>query len=381
MNFLRARVLFLTSLRAGLNRWRFSLAQEVVVLICGLVLLGLFFYVFNGLINTEVAKISASMQQQVGLGFSALLLLAIGLMLGHRWALEKSSDPSLPRLAIKIGEDSRTLKLYWILRIPTLTLLYGIPGLMIVRRFLTGWDDWVLVPASIAILAVACVGYGFETRYQLTRPLNAMQNAMIFDQVTSGSRLAQMVRWRVTIFLLRNRTSQLIFLTAILLACMVGPLGRPLPIAAIGLAFGCGWLISQGLALQIADDFAYSWLEKNAGIDHKTYLRTLKIVTLLIGSTVALIAAASTAIAFPFDLSARLVLAAQVLAITLTPSLILPSIVMQIDPRRPGVQAVVLALVGLFIGTAIYASLWSILLLPILANAADQSQENRFYRA
>ena len=61
--------------------------------------------------------------------------------------------------------------------------------------------------------------------------------------------------------------------------------------------------------------------------------------------------------------------------------LLMPLLLFQIDVRRPAVQFITATLCALFIGTAILASWFSMLLYPLLRWYALQYSNGRFYRA
>jgi len=53
----------------------------------------------------------------------------------------------------------------------------------------------------------------------------------------------------------------------------------------------------------------------------------------------------------------------------------------QIAAERPSLQIMTIALIGLFLGTAIFAHWGAIALLPIALTYAKQYQQNNFYRS
>ena len=67
--------------------------------------------------------------------------------------------------------------------------------------------------------------------------------------------------------------------------------------------------------------------------------------------------------------------------ITFTPVFLVPFAIFQIDGRRAIIQVMSIILASIFICTGIYASLFSIVLLPVVAYYGINSQDGRFYRA
>jgi hypothetical protein len=80
-------------------------------------------------------------------------------------------------------------------------------------------------------------------------------------------------------------------------------------------------------------------------------------------------------------MEATILTAAKVLAVAAVPAVTAPCLLLQIDGRRLAVNLLLILIVSLFIGTAVFAHWLGVLLIPLLIGAAGPSQAGRFYRA
>ena len=109
-------------------------------------------------------------------------------------------------------------------------------------------------------------------------------------------------------------------------------------------------------------------MEKLAGISHEQVIQTYYALGVLFG----IIISASSALTF-FNI--KVVLAG------LIPIYLMSALSMQIDAKRPVIQMATGFLISLFLVTAVFAHIASIILVPFVEIYARQQQLNHFYRA
>src|SRR5262249_43998386 len=113
---MRALRLYAISLLALAHRLRHDLARELVVLVCTLVLLATFLYVFNDFLNVQVSSLSTAMRARfadAALGGLLATAFAVGVKLVRD---ELYGNASLARMARRMGESPATLRAFLILR-------------------------------------------------------------------------------------------------------------------------------------------------------------------------------------------------------------------------------------------------------------------------
>ena len=64
-----------------------------------------------------------------------------------------------------------------------------------------------------------------------------------------------------------------------------------------------------------------------------------------------------------------------------TPCLLLTAIMFQVDPKRPGIQLITSFIISLFIGTAIFASWLSVLLIPVIIYYSHNYQKDAYFKS
>lgn len=362
---------------AGWHRLRHDLTQELVVLLCGGVLLAVFFYIFNDFINDKVAHLSASLQHQLLGIFCSGILLLCGWMSAAIFAREAWQEHSLHRWQERLGEQPKLLRHFLWLYACSLALCGFVIAELILQ--LTPWQ------ASLSQRLLTFT-LGAISGLLLQRWLHKRDAGTVGDETprpqgrrapsSFKSKIAVMVHWRVIQMLQRSRVCQ-IFLAG---AFCIGVLGgvasySGFPSVALALfALGQGYLISAMLLWQLQDDLRASWMERNAGVSHQEIVKVYQRLSW----AAALVSAAFFAVVaqvWNFGDGWKLpVLAA--LAPLLTPGLMF-----QIDARRPALQSIALFLITLFCSTAILVHGLAVLLVPLIMHQATQYQTNRYYRA
>ncbi len=356
--------LFKCSLLAPLRRMRYDLGKEITVLLCALVVTATFAYVFHDFLNHAVAAISPAMRDSFAHITALLCTAIIAFSLGK--FLHRASHDRYCQLQRQLGTAPRQRRVFFLLR-GMAALLLSLASIMLIGHLL------LRAPSLLSLLAVAppalLLGLYLARRTRPAPPRQARQHTMFswrWQQILQGERL-----------LLGSAAGSA-------LSCLpLSYLNAPLQVFGC-VALVCGLLASFSLASQAARDAQFAWAERNFGISHAQYVRTCE----KLGASLALGCASCSAVGF---IGGQLLFALPMLP--LLPALLkivllaalaplsMPLLLFQIDVRRPAVQYITATLWTLFIGTAILATWFSVLLYPLLRWYALQYSDGRFYRA
>ncbi len=352
--------------------------RECVVALCSLILLALFYYVFNDFLNQEVRKISPKMRDDFAMVLAWILIFAGAFSGGRLIRAFFVSPRSLFKTIQLFGEEPavrKTLALFHICLV--LSVIYG-PIWYVVNTMLVTWSLGKSLLYGFMMVLVSLSA-------SLLGDRKSTQGKGWHPSINIGSRQA-MVRWRLRILFSRNRVAQFCFglflLCALLMAC-TAYLALPF-IAAFAIAFWGGFLGSCALCFQFGEDLQAGWLEKSSGVSHRHYMDTLFIVAGLVGSLLGILHATLWWLgALPYKpmVLPQIAGTLRIFLITATPCWIVPAVLFQIDARRVLIPILTSFLVGLFVATAIYASWFAVALLGLIAYYGYTSQEGLFYRA
>ena len=356
--------LFLCSIVAPLRRVRYDLGKEITVLLCAFVVAATFFYVFHDFLNHTVATISAAMRDSFAHTAALLCTIITAFKLGK--FLRRTTSDNYLQLQHQLGAEPHQCHLFIALRC-----------------------SWALL-LSCAILVLLCFALLRPTSFIM--PLLAFPLALLLGVAFAHHarpapqrqvRRHTLFSWRWQQILHGERLLLGIAACASLTCYPLSYFNAPLPVFACVALLG-GLIASFTLATQAARDAQFSWAERNFGISHTQYMQVCE----KIGASLALVCLSCFAFCF---LSGQLLLAQPTLPLltaTLKVSLLaalapllMPSLLLQIDVRRPAVQFITATLCSLFIGTAILANWFSILLYPLLRWYALKYSQGRFYRA
>lgn len=379
---MRTLLLYLISLKAAGHRLRHDLGRELVVAICGAVLLATFWYVFNDFLNVEVRNLSENMREAFAKAAAGALLFAAFAAAQRLIRSERASDESLRITAWRLGEHPQVVQTFLYLRYTSVVAAcFGVTWYVIYR--------WLVQP-PLATAALLQVGFVIAlVAWQLLDPPTNRQAADLKQEVPSfagQSQLRAMVRWRLLQILRRNRTTKLCLGIASLFAIItVYTAVRHAPVAAtIMAAFATGIFLATAMAFQLAEDLQYAWAERCMGVSHELFVKTYyaigAILAVVFGAVMLCIILAGAYATGSPD-AALLSAYCKVPVIVFVPCYLLPQIGLQVDGRRPAIQIMMLILFGLFLVTAIYAHWLSVILLVLMRSFTEQNQQGHFYRA
>lgn len=360
------------------RRVYYDLAREVVVAICALVILATFFYVFNDFLNVQVQTLSTAMRDRFGEALSYVLLVVATVVAGRNLNHERRDENSIAQLMSRLGEEPKAVRCYKWLRAATLLLLVFFLMWYVILNHLVRWP----LPQIISLQALCLVGVALG---QLILKPHTRANASE-GKVTNlpriskkKSTLLEMAHWRLAQLVRRNRLTQFCFALAalfVLLQVLLVINHAPFFVLVFN-AFIIGLFAAFTLAFQLQEDLDYIWAERLFGISHEQFIGAYQILGIEIGAVFALSVGCIYWLKTPSEPLQALKLA----IICLTPCLIMPLLLFQIDPRKPAIQIMLIILIGLFIVTAIYAHWLALILLWAIHYYGTNAQKGRFYRA
>ncbi len=391
-----------------MNRLRHDLVKEGVVGFSGLVLFSVFYYILNDFLNREIRQISDLLHNR----FASLLLLISFLILiflnTKLWLTEWSSSNSLYRFAERMGESPKVLALYNILRITTIFTCLQAPSLLLIHASIypmqaSGVCLWL---CSSLVLTGVCTALGLTLRSssimsrrpserldQQTQasahnkaplapfsPANRLgaQILQIFSYQGSYPVILSIAFWKVRILSTRSRVTRFCLFFSMIFCFFNAYLAyAKLPFVSSAIAsLSVGFFMAAALCFQCSEDLSYAWLEKNLGVSHKQYLRAVELCCISLGLLIAFFNAVLWLLVSDLEFLDAL----RIFMLTMTGPFLVPYLLFQIDAKKPLVCLISIFLGTLLLGTALYASLFAIALLPFIASYGHSSQEGRYYR-
>jgi hypothetical protein len=359
------------------RKLRYDLAREVVVLLCVTVLLALFYYVFNDFINEKLADVSQKLKiivsYVVALAMTALFYGYVRQSIRHAMY----DTPNVSSFAKWMGvSEGVTKKFMFIKTALTLGALFAVNVFTIQKIF-------AVIPLHLNL--VANIGAILVTLLSLKIKYKAAEytEEKIAAPWQSAQTAKMMFLYRLDLLLKRGSSARRMIIFAgfaAIASCVMAYLQTPM-VALVLMFFVSGFIASTSLALLLAEDLKQAWVDKSLGVSHENFVRVYSHMSMLVG--LALLAV-TIAILLPLALtqhSLTLVNIAQLGFICATSSLVFPAIMFQIEPRRAVIQMMVSFLIGLFVITAIYAHILSIVLIPLVTSQSQAMQLGRFYRA
>lgn len=367
------------------NRWRWDLAAELTTGACAAVILGLFFYIFRDFLGDQLPTLSPNMAAVFTEVFTDLVALCMGIVAGHGLLLWSLSPDNLLYFASQRGEDMQRVKRTRILILSMSGLGLGLCGVCILAKMFAPSQAqmmWTLLSNAIGF------GMGaFAAHLRMRSPAASNQqngNHLKPFFLRSSSIALTIASWRLPSLVWLRPTGRFFFLSALFVTCCGGFLagiGSP-PAAQILLAFAAGFIGACALPLQIAEDLNHAWIERSAAVSHGDYEKGVFILAAFLGFVFALVNLATSLLATIGQAPSQgLIFWLQTAAIAATPALVAPALAFQIDPRRASITILIVFLVGLFVGTAIFAHIASAVLVPLIMVYGSHYQKGRFHRA
>ncbi len=360
----RAMQLYLSGITSIFNRLRHDLGRELTVLTASVVLFATFFYVFNDFLNVQVLSLSAAMRER-GAELATAVLLLVATMTSARFIRDElRGDRTLSRLATYLGETQGTVRTYLVLRFATtLVVVHGAAWWATFR--------WLIRPESTLVAGAEAAMLAATFLLSRLKPSAKSLAASTTTHTTLSS-------WRWHQLTRRNRATKACLVAAApFLGLVAWSAWRSAPLfVSVAAAMLMGILAASSLAFQMAEDLPNAWTERGMGVSHDAFVKAY----VQLGIRLA-VWSAGLAAAVYFAATMSFAGAYKVALVAAIPAVAAPGLLLQVDGRRPAVNVILIILAGLFLGTAVYASTFALILIPILHYYALQSQAGRFYRA
>ena len=371
------RLLFLQN-KQSLIRLRYDVGRELVVLLSGTVLLGLFYYMFHDFLHEKLSGVSPAFRASLGHQLIIILLLLLGPLAagGVRGLWQKG--PGWIAFGSRSGERQSVIQSFrWIQSVLTFLVAYGLFFAIVIPGF--GFDGqsqsrlwpWVLLSLGLAAARLLLLqpydpgeGKGSELR------------PMLSDN--QQSRKATLLLWRWHQVLRRNRMARLCLgLTSLLSFIVALMLLSSWPFfLAILITMVASLALACAVAFQLEEDMRSVWFERQIGCSHEEFVAVYQSLCYGIGAAFGV---AMFAIAFLLHPTLGTDGWKIMPIAALFPSL-LPAVMFQLAPDRPLLQILVTALIGLFLATAIFAHGAALALVPLVIYYAKHYQKDNFYR-
>lgn len=393
----RSVYLYGADLKALLSRVRLDLGRELTVLIASGVLFATFFYVFNDFLNVQVSSLSGAMRDRFAAVAAAVVLMLAAAIAARSLRSERVEARSFTKMAVALGEEPGVVRLFvWMRGATVIAVVHGVAWWMVLKYLIAPETLGMKAAVECGMLVLtqgAALIPGAERSRNRRRDLSsemAMGTAAAATQEATARATATysmlgafetafgpVAAWRLRQLLFGSRPAKVCFALAgafVALAAWAAFRAAP-PFVAAAAALVAGMLAATALAFQMAEDLASAWTERAFGVSHDEFIAAYQKCGGLIAAAVA---AGVFVVEAPF---AGPIEALKAAAVGAVPPLVAPLLLLQIDGRRPAVNVMLIVIVGLFLGTAVFAHWLSLILLLALRHYALKTQAGRFYRA
>jgi len=353
-------------LRSALRRIRYDLARELTVGISAAVLMATFLYVFGDFLHVELASVSPTAKS---IGAHIVFGCLSFWIFSHSWSAAFDGG-DIRRFTLYLGASRRTAHAQRTMRAAGIMVM-ATAVVIALRHLFDATLVWVFLSTVIG-----GAGVGLWRTLRSQNPQTSSE-----EPQTPAWSLTSPWHWRTYQILSRNKSARIFFGGTLLvmgLNIYCATRGWPLAIAFLP-AVSSGWLVGSIFMLQAEEDLRWGWFERSAGLSHQKFIGAYHIMArwsalfLVVWNllTWGLIHSSATSVLDGLRLG----------LIAAVPVWLTPSLLLQIDARRPVLQIIMLLMVALFLGTALLASWASLLLPPIVSYYASNSQQGRYYRA
>ncbi len=354
-------------IRAEIRRIAWDLGKHLTLFVSAAALVALFFYIFKDFVGEQLATLSPTTSQR-GLNFLGFM----GAILSGVSAATMSRNLMTPPRSFlpfmtRTGASSSSIKRH-------------IQGTILLPVILAACCAGIWAYVLGASHIVLCMFVPPVILSLRSKNLNVrIQKRPFALRLRMTEAPLRITDWRMYQILNHAMPGRGFMILAIAGACVLpfAALIRPHPFLLQTLALCVGVIASFGIVYAVAADLPGAWFERQAGLTHKKWsdswqkIANYLSVILVISGLIALLISSS---------ETRMQILALPIIAGFLPWLI-PSLVLQIDGRARGTNLMVAVLVGLFIGTAMIATPWAALVVPILKSQAAGYQNGRFYRA
>jgi hypothetical protein len=356
--------------KQSFTRIRYDWGRELLVMASTGILLGLFYYMFHDFLQDKLNDLPTSFRDMIAQRLRTAVMLSLGLWVGGRLANLYRDEPGWAHFALRAGEEPAVVHAFRLGQSLLLILVsYGI-----FWHFFAPELSLQLGSLALAIASFAIMHYKKPSgREEALKP--------ILRDVTE-SRERTLFSWRWFQMVQRNRLCRLCLGISLVLQLSIGVmhgLGWPLVLTVLATMLASA-ILAWAVAFQLEEDMRAVWFERQLGCSHEEFVKVYQEICWMLGlgaAALSLVAALVSGLPSREPLWEWL----KLLPIAALFPIITPAVMFQVAPERPLLQILITGLIGLFLGTAIYAHYLSILLVPIAITYAKNYQKDNFYRS
>jgi hypothetical protein len=356
--------------KQSFTRIRYDWGRELVVIASTGILLGLFYYMFHDFLQDKLNDLEPALRKTIATRLRGAVMLGLGLWVGGRLSNLFRDEPGWPQFALRSGEDPWVISAFrWGQSLLLILVSYGI-----FHYFFEPGPKLLLGSLGLALASFGVM----RARKESTGP----QNLKPILSDASESRSRTLLSWRWFQIVQRNRLCRLCLGISLLLQLSIGAMHAmswPLVLTVLGTMLSSA-LLAWAVAFQLEEDMRAVWFERQLGCSHEEFVRVYEQICLILGLSLAalsLVTLLVTGVPGHVPLGEWV----KLLPIAALFPIITPAIMFQVAPERPILQILITGLIGLFLGTAIYAHILSIVLVPIAITYAKNYQKDNFYRS
>lgn len=365
--------------KQNLIRIRYDWGRELVVISSTCILLSLFYYIFHDFLHSKLQDFP----EQLGIALSNKLMgaaiLILGIFVAGRLRALFFLNPSWGHFAERIGENPRIVSWFRCLQALLIVCLsYGIFWQFVAPAF-SHWD--LKQSLYMQALSLSLCGLSiFIARNKSSDHIAKKLRPILNDALTTRRRTLRAWRWYQ--ILNRNRYCRLCIGLSLSIQVGVGimyALHWPFFLSVLSSMLASA-LLAWSIAFQLEEDMRAIWLEKQLGCSHEEFVAVYQELGWGLGLILGIL---SLFIALVMGVPAWVPVTEclKLLAISALFPALMPSIMFQVAPERPLLQILSSSLIGLFLGTAIYAQGLAVIFVALAIHYAKDYQKDNFYRS
>ena len=222
---IRALTLLKIVASGSLNRLRYDLARELVVLVSGGVVMATFAYIINDFLNVQVSGLSAVMRDRfaepVAVAILSIAAFKAGAIIRGEWS--GLNTPS--RMAQFLGEQPNIVQTFRLLYSATILMVLHGGTWWVVFKYLAAPTPGTVLMGELAMLAITFLS-GLWYR-ENSKDTEMSASSWLRSDNKKNGKLTSFVRWRTAQVAFRNRTARMCFVIATLLYLLLIPLQNP----------------------------------------------------------------------------------------------------------------------------------------------------------
>jgi hypothetical protein len=357
--------------KQALTRIRYDWGRELVVIASTGILLGLFYYMFKDFLQDKLNDLPDQLRALIATRLLAAVMLGLGLWVGGRLSNLYRDEPGWPQFALRSGEDPQVVRAFRLGQ--SLLLIFVSYGIF--------WYFFQPEP-KLQIGSLVIAGLTFLIMRNRKESDRSARNLKPILTDVEESRARTLRNWRWFQIVQRNRLCRLCLGISLLIQLSIGvmhALGWPLFLTVLATMLASA-LLAWAVAFQLEEDMRAIWFERQLGCSHEEFVKVYEQICWMLGLSLALLSLLTILVT---GVPGRVPLGewVKLLPIAALFPIITPAIMFQVAPERPLLQILITGLIGLFLGTAIYAHILSILLVPIAITYAKNYQKDNFYRS